>query len=94
MSEGILSSFRRLQLAILPLKHLSDVPPCVAFGRIVCLPLREVDLLAMKALQSFLKALGAVGFFGYQDFQNVGQGKRLVVELSCVVADREVELLA
>ena len=70
------------------------MPACEVFAGRVCLPLREVDLLAMKALQSFLKALGAVGFFGYQDFQIIGLGKGSAVELLFVVADRELGWLA
>ena len=44
---------RRSAFAILPLKHLSDVPTRVIFVGMIDLPLREVELFAMEAHQPF-----------------------------------------
>ena len=51
-----LSRFNQLQFAVIPFKHLFNVPTDKLHFRIIGLSLREADLFTVKPHKPFLKA--------------------------------------
>ena len=66
--------------AIVALKHLLELPAGVVFIGKVGLPLWEVEFLAMKTHQPFMKSCRTVGVFGNENLQFVGQSEGAAVK--------------